>query len=221
MNNGICHIVGAADFAAAGFTPGAGDLVIACDAGLLSLEKIGVKPDLILGDFDSLGEVPRGDNVIRHRVRKDDTDAYLALEEGLARGYRRFILRGCTGGARFDHTVANLQTLIHAAQSGAYALICAPDFTATVLKGAVIRFGAGYAGDLSVFAVGGDAVVSETGLDYEADRVTLTPGRPVGVSNSFKGRDAAITVWDGTALIIWDGPSPDGFPEISRVENED
>ena len=53
-----CYIVGAADFAPARFAPAPGDFVIAADAGILHLERLGAKPDLVLGDFDSLGRVP-------------------------------------------------------------------------------------------------------------------------------------------------------------------
>ena len=53
-----CYIVGAADFAPARFRPGPDDLVIAADAGCLHLERLGLRPDIILGDFDSLGRVP-------------------------------------------------------------------------------------------------------------------------------------------------------------------
>ena len=64
--------------------------------------------DLAVGDFDSLGHVPKIEKTICHPVDKDDTDTALALAEGMKRGYRNFIIYGGLGG-RLDHTVANLQ----------------------------------------------------------------------------------------------------------------
>lgn len=85
-----------------------GDLLIAADGGYAYLQ--GQKPDLVVGDFDSLGYVPEGEQIIRHPVQKDDTDMLLAVREGLKRGYRKFVLYGGIGG-RLDHTIANLQVL--------------------------------------------------------------------------------------------------------------
>ena len=69
-----------------------GDLLIAADGGYAYLQ--GQKPDLVVGDFDSLGYVPEGEQIIRHPVQKDDTDMLLAVREGLKRGYRKFVLYG-------------------------------------------------------------------------------------------------------------------------------
>ena len=80
-------------------------LVIAADGGLRHLEAQGLTADLIVGDFDSLGRVPEGDNILRHPVEKDDTDMLLAVRTGLDRGYRIFVLYGGLGG-RLDATNA-------------------------------------------------------------------------------------------------------------------
>jgi len=71
----VCHIVGAGDFEPSLIPPrGSGDLLIAADAGFLSLQKAGLTPDLYIGDGDSLGFLPRGvDTVVLPKV-KDDTD---------------------------------------------------------------------------------------------------------------------------------------------------
>ncbi|HIS66737.1 MAG TPA: thiamine diphosphokinase, partial [Candidatus Scatomorpha merdipullorum] len=81
-----CYIVGAADFAPARFAPAPGDFVIAADAGILHLERLGAKPDLVLGDFDSLGRVPDYPDTEVSPVRKDDTDSMLAARRAVERG---------------------------------------------------------------------------------------------------------------------------------------
>ena len=206
-----CHIVGAADFAAERFKPAEHDLVIAADAGLLALSKIGYKPDMILGDFDSLGYTPEGDEVLLHPVHKDDTDSMLAMREAMDRGYRDFIFHGCTGGRRFDHTVANLQTLAYAAEHDIRASIYAPGFTVEAIHEQALRFDPRYVGDLSVFAHGGlTHGVWLSGLEYPLYNATLDCSMPLGVSNSFIGKPASVRVNKGTLIVIWqdDGSLP-------------
>ena len=64
----------------------AGDFLLAADGGLLHMKQLGLKPDGILGDFDSLGYTPEDATVFP--VEKDDTDAMLAVRKGLELGYR-------------------------------------------------------------------------------------------------------------------------------------
>ena len=59
---GICYIVGGGDFDASRFYPGEGDYIIAADSGLVYIEEAGYCPNLIVGDFDSLGYRPKYKN---------------------------------------------------------------------------------------------------------------------------------------------------------------
>lgn len=115
-----CYIVGAGDFTPRGFAPVPGDLVLAADGGYRALYSLGYTPDLLLGDFDSLGDLPLPPDlpVLRFPARKDDTDTGLALRHGLDRGFRDFALYGCAGG-RVDHLLANLQSMARVSRLGA------------------------------------------------------------------------------------------------------
>ena len=79
----ICYIVGAGDNSGTNFLKKKEDYVIAADGGLLWLQKLNIEPDMIMGDFDSLGFVPEGNNVIQHEVMKNDTDMMLAVKKAL------------------------------------------------------------------------------------------------------------------------------------------
>lgn len=131
-----CYIVGAGDFTARGFAPGPGDLVVAADGGYRALYSLGYMPDLLLGDFDSLGDVPLPADlpVVRFPVRKDDTDTGLALRHGLDLGFRDFALYGCAGG-RVDHLLANFQSMARVSRLGATVRLAAPDYDAWSLTG--------------------------------------------------------------------------------------
>ena len=186
------------------------DFVIAADGGLAHTEKLGIVPNEILGDFDSLGHVPAGANVFP--VEKDDTDAMLAVRRGLDLGYREFILYGSLDGPRLDHTVANFQTLQYLADHGAVGYLVGNSCIVTVLKEAALSFPAGKEGTISVFCMGADAeVVTLEGLYYPLERGKLTAGFPLGVSNHFTGKPARISVEKGSLLVLWDRKN--GFPE--------
>lgn len=199
----VCYIVGACPPGELVLGPGP-RLVIAADRGLVYLEEQGLVPDLIVGDFDSLGRVPAGDNIIRHPVEKDDTDTMLAVKVGLERGCRTFVLYGGVGG-RLDHTVANLQTLSFLADHGARGYLVGEGSIAAAIKNGSLDFGPEMVGTISVFCAGSPAGgVDLEGLYYPLRDGSLTAGFPLGVSNSFTGRPARVSVRRGTLLVLWE-----------------
>ena len=195
-----CYIIGAGEVSALPIPSGA--FVICADGGLAAANRCGVTPNLIVGDFDSLGSVPQGSNVVVHPVEKDETDSFLALRLGLERGFRRFVFYGCLGG-RLDHTLANIQHLQYLAEHGAEGVLVGAHETLTVLKNGALHFPAGRTGGVSVFSLSDKSEgVSIKGLHYEAEHVTLTNGFPLGVSNRFAGRKATISVENGVLLVV-------------------
>ena len=107
---GCCIIVGAGECTGLLQPVDKSDCLIAADGGLAHVQALGLTPDIILGDFDSLGYVPEGANVFP--VRKDDTDTMLAIRRGLELGYHNFLIYGGLDGPRLDHTLANIQSLL-------------------------------------------------------------------------------------------------------------
>ena len=179
------------------------DFLLAADGGLRHLDGLGLTPQGILGDFDSLGYVPTGAQVFP--VEKDDTDAMLAARKGLELGYQDFLFYGALDGPRLDHTVANFQTLQFLADHGARGYLVGRDYLVTVVKNETIAFPKEAEGIISLFCLGAEARgVTIRGLHYELTDGTLTPGFPLGVSNHFTGRAAEITVKDGSLLAMWD-----------------
>lgn len=183
--------------------------VIAADGGLRHTKTLGITPNAVLGDFDSLGYTPEGANVFP--VEKDDTDAMLAVRLGLEQGCDEFLLYGSLDGPRLDHTVANFQTLQFLTDHGAVGYLIGKTTMVTVVKNGKITFPAGLSGTISVFCMGPDAEgVTETGLFYGVENGTLTSGFPLGVSNHFTGEAAEISVKNGSLLVLWERKA--GFP---------
>ena len=197
---GVCYIVGAAPTCTP-FSPKEGDLVIAADGGRAALSLMGIRPDLVVGDFDS-SIAPDDIPIVRHPVQKDDTDTALAIEEGRARGYSTFVLHGCTGG-RPDHSFGVVQTLLSVAKRGERAYLVGEGMVGTVvIDGAYAIFARGR---VSVFSLTERSEgVTLAGLVYPLVNATLTSDRPLGVSNEGMDSYATVSVKKGALYVLWE-----------------
>ena len=201
----ICYVVGAMSLSLPlRPCPAPGDYIIAADRGYDSLMAYGVVPDLVVGDFDSLGYAPSHPNVTRLPAEKDDTDMVFALRQGLELGYRRFVLLGGVGG-RLEHTLGNLQLLDWLTTQGAQGFLAGEKTAATALRDGSLTFPASMAGYLSVFCNSGTAEgVDLTGLKFPLHSYTMTGSFPIGVSNEFTGAPATVSVQKGSLLLLWE-----------------
>ncbi len=197
-----CLIVGGGDFYAEGFKPENENLIIAADAGYQRLSELGIVPDLVVGDFDSLGFVPEHPNLEKHPIEKDDTDTMLAVKKGLEAGCDRFLIYGATGG-RIAHTLGNVQALAYLAAQGKTGFIIDESYTITAIQNSTLNFGKESRGYISVVPWGcKSCTVTLKGLKYELESHPLPSDMPLGISNEFTGKEAEITVHEGTAVII-------------------
>ena len=137
----------------------------------------------------------------------------------MERGYGRLLFFGCLGGRRLDHTLANIQTIAWCASQGAEAFLVGEGCCLAALPGGrSLTFDARYAGDFSVFCLGEDARgVTERGLSYELEGASLSAHFPLGVSNSFTGVSAAVSVERGTLIVYWQDNPTLPLPEMGRI----
>jgi thiamine pyrophosphokinase len=206
---GICYIVGAGPIEDLHLKPSEKDFVIAADAGYLQMAGLSVVPDLVVGDFDSMGQKPNHPNVVVYPKEKDATDTLLAIDEGLRRGYRKFVILGGLGG-RLDHTLANIQTLSYIAQKNARGYLLGNGSVVTVIKDGCITFDSKRKGIISVFCCGETARgVTLRGLKYPLNGAVVTGTIPIGVSNEFTGVKSEVAVTDGSLVVIWEEKAAD------------
>ena len=199
----ICYIVGAGEFYGE-FTPTKGDLVIAADGGYSKLTELGITPDVLVGDMDSLPcRLPaEGVEIIRHPVEKDETDAYLAYRIGRERGYTDFMLYGGVGG-RPDHTFANYSLLYGAKLDGYNITLVDKDYDIFVINNESVTLIGERGKTFSVFAIGGEcSSVTIQGAKYCCESVTLTEAFSLGVSNSFVDTPVYVSAEGGALLIM-------------------
>ena len=211
---GICYIIGAYHGEDAVILPTSADCVIAADGGYTAAQALGIKPHLVVGDFDSLGYVPEAEEIIQHPVRKDDTDTLLAIRLGLERGYRSFVITGALGG-RLDHSFANLQTLLFLRDHGARGLLYGDGFAATAVTNGTITLEG--RDTLSVFTMDAKAKgVTLKNVSFPVENAELINGFPIGVSNAFLDGPAEISVTDGTLLVMWQAEKEE-LPKIVEM----
>lgn len=178
------------------------DFIIACDRGYEYALRSGIRPDLVVSDFDSYaGDIAGEVTVHRLPTEKDDTDTMSAIRWACAEGFDEICLV-CALGARLDHSYANLQALAWAAEQGALAAIDSPDERVFALRNAKLKLQRREGFSLSVFAVSGRCRVSIRGVKYALEDAEISSVYPVGVSNEWVSSEAEITVREGTILIM-------------------
>ena len=189
----------------------AGATVIAADSGAELALELGLRVDLVVGDFDSISPATletverSGAGIERYPAAKDVSDLELALVAALAFDPARIVVLGGAEG-RLDHLFGELLLLAADAFSRVEIDAQLGAAAAHVIRGE--RVLAGSAGELiSLFAVHGPAtgVVTE-GLVYELRGELLIPGSSRGLSNIFAASQASVMVEGGVVLAL----RPDG-----------
>ena len=175
--------------------------VIACDKGYAYAARWGIRPDLVIGDFDS-AEPPEGVSVERAPTRKDDTDTMLAVRRALAEGYREIAVV-CAFGGRFDHALANLQAGAFVVAHGVRARLYGADTEALVFTAGKVSIPRREGRSLSLFALSDRCEgVCVRGTKFTCENVTLTSSFPLGVSNVWEAEKAEIKVKSGILAVI-------------------
>ena len=203
MKRKRCVIVSGGDFSPAeGLRPGE-DFVIACDRGYTYCSRLGLKPDLVISDFDSYrGEVDASVPVNAYASEKDDTDTMLAVRCAVEHGFDE-LLFCCALGGRLDHLIANLQALVFARKHGIRASLRSEDTEVIALMNERLLIPHRKGWSLSVFAFDGPCRgVCIRGAKYPLENAEILPSFPIGVSNQWASGQAEIAVSEGILLVV-------------------
>jgi len=186
-----------------------GDLLIAADGGALHCLELGLTPDLVIGDFDSLQQEDldilksRGSELIRYPARKDYTDLELALQHAVQRGAEEILIIAALG-ARWDQTLANL--LLPAAAALQETCITLTDGPQEIrlLRGPDRLELCGHPGEtVSLVPLGGPSInITTQGLEYPLNGETLDFGSTRGISNVMLAEKASVDLQQGLLLCV-------------------
>jgi thiamine pyrophosphokinase len=181
-----------------------GELVIAADGGYNYCKTKKILPDVIIGDFDSLSDIPDGIKTVKLPVVKDITDTAAAVD--YAKDYDEIHIYGGTGG-RVDHTLANIAIIAELSRQGKRAYLYDDGRIITAVTDGYISFNPPehLPAIISVFSFSDISEgVNEKGLRYALDDAVLRSGIPLGVSNEFTSETATVSVKQGTLIIVYD-----------------
>lgn len=177
-----------------------GDAVICADSGYDHALRYGLRPDMVIGDMDSISSGIDKVKTMVYPVRKDFTDGELVLDYVLKQGFEELVLLGFTG-TRMDHTITNIAMLRKAAFKGIpCVMIDENNEIYYMVKNLQVT---GKKGDpISIVPLGGDLVgVTTQGLEYPLYHERLYYGQSRGVSNVMTGDICIIQAEHGEGIV--------------------
>jgi thiamine pyrophosphokinase len=184
------------------------NLIIAADSGAILALHYGCTPAFVVGDFDSLTTPlsiwqALGSTIIPVAAEKDETDTELALDVAIQQGADRITLLGGLGGARFEHTIANV-LLLASFETPPIRIVDGPSIC-WLLRGPASTQITGQPGDLlSLFPFTADATgIYTKHLSYPLKDGTLHFGKARGISNILIGEEAEVSLEQGMLLVIY------------------
>ena len=186
----------------------AADLVVAADGGANWIDRLGIRPDLVVGDLDSIDPdllarlQAAGVTIERHPTEKDATDGELALAAAIRAGASAITIVGALGG-RTDHALTNLFLLANPALDGIEADVRRGSTTVRLVRPGAAVEGLGQPGDLvSLVPVPEAHGVRTSGLRYPLTDEDLAAGSSRGASNVVMAGPYAVRVQSGALFVI-------------------
>ncbi|MBS3943444.1 MAG: thiamine diphosphokinase [Dethiobacter sp.] len=195
----------------------ADDFIICADGGALHALAMGIQPDLVIGDMDSLPasviERLQGSKAefLRFPAEKDKSDLELALERAVALAPKEILLVGALGGGRFDQAIGNLLLLTIPLRAGIPARII-DERHHIYLTEQEITVSGSPGETVSLFSLTPEVEnITTEGLKYPLAGETLYFASTRGLSNEFTGHRARITTGPGLMLVIVCRDQRNGF----------
>ena len=178
------------------------DFYICCDSGLKHREKLGIVPNLIVGDFDSYKNPHMDVETIILPCEKDDTDTVFAVKEALSRGFQDFLLVGVIGG-RLDHTLGNVSLLLMLEAQGKAATALDDFSEMQIVSDQPAQIEDRYA-YFSLLNISGTAQgITIKNAKYPLAEAEISCEYQYGISNEvLPGKYAVVTVKQGRLLLI-------------------
>ena len=181
--------------------------IICADGGARHLKRLGITPNIILGDFDSIEretlEKYANDKtieIIKYPKEKDMTDSEIALDCAINKGFLDIVLLGATG-SRYDHSLANIFLLRKYIDCNARLRIINENNIVNITNNKIVldkKIGF----KVSIIPLTGNILVTTKGLKYKLNKDRLFFGSSIGVSNEYESMKAEILILEGVALVI-------------------
>lgn len=177
------------------------DYVICADGGYRHAKALGIRPEVVIGDMDSIGECDYDGEVINLPIRKDFTDSEVCVKYILLKDFDEILMLGFTG-TRIDHSVNNIFLLKQIYDAGKKGKIVDEHNEIIFAERENVIYGE--KGDIvSIIPVGQNMCgITTNGLDYPLDNENLIFGESKGISNVMTSGKCTISIASGTGLIV-------------------
>lgn len=173
------------------------DFIICADGGYNHASAMGIKPNVLLGDFDSAEDYEKVADRIEYPKRKDFTDGELAVMYAVEHGYNDVVLIAMTGD-RLDHTIADILLLMKCKNG-----VLIDDNNEIYLLRDEIEISGRKGQTVSIIPINGNVQgISTTGLEYPLCDETLYFASSRGISNVMLDEKCKISIKKGMALVI-------------------
>ena len=183
------------------------DMIITCDAGNDRAKELGIKPDIVIGDFDTTKSVPASSEtddapeIVTLPHEKDMTDTEAACDLAYSRGAGVITIVGGLGG-RFDHTMANIGLMSKFLGKADIFILDGDNFVRMLAPGEYKIISAGYT-YLGLIAYGGPVKeLTLSGTYYPLENHDLTPDTSLAISNEIVNEPATVKFTSGQLLVI-------------------
>lgn len=186
------------------------DLIIAADAGMEVLYRHHLTPDIIVGDFDSVGnealsyfKQKERTEIIALNPIKDDTDLEYAIRDAISRGVTQLTILGGTG-TRIDHMLGNIVLLGLGFEHDVKMLLVDEHNRIRMIKDSLtIQKKEQYGKFVSIIPYNGQALgVTLTGFKYNLEDYNVGGFNTLGISNEIVEEEATISFKEGILLVV-------------------
>jgi len=176
------------------------DTIICADSGYNHAIKLGVTPSVIVGDFDSIGEIPNDVTCLRYPTRKDLTDTEIAVEYARDKGFQDYLLLAGTG-SRVDHSLTNILLLKSILERGGRAMLI-DENNKIAITDSLLELQESPGSIVSLVPITDCEGVTTKNLEYPLNDAKMYVGRGLGVSNIMVKNNAMVSVSTGVLLVI-------------------
>ncbi|HOM02131.1 MAG TPA: thiamine diphosphokinase [Acetivibrio sp.] len=183
------------------------DFIVCVDGGALHLKKLGIKPDVLLGDFDSIEDKQleyyreQKVTILEFPTEKDMTDTELAVDTAIDRGYKDIVIIGGTG-TRLDHTLSNIFLLKKMLDRGVKGRVV-NEYNEIFLITDSVEVEAEEGCYLTLLPLTSKVEgITTKGLYYPLKGETIEMGSSRGVSNCFIAPTAQISITSGILMVV-------------------
>jgi len=176
------------------------DTIICADSGYNHALKLGVIPSAIVGDFDSIGEIPNNITCLRYPTKKDLTDTEIAIEYARSKGFNEYLILAATG-SRVDHSLANILLLKDILDQRENAVLINEN-NKVMITNSFLELQEAPGSIVSLVPITNCLGVTTTNLEYPLHDAKMYVGKSLGVSNVIIKETASVSVSAGVLLVI-------------------